>query len=64
MSATSQERQRMIALFYLLLRDHLPAGSMEDLVALVERGPEAPVILELGDLAVYARKLTSRLFGS
>jgi hypothetical protein len=54
----------MIALFYLLLRDHLPAGSMEDLVALVERGPEAPVILELGDLAVYARKLTSRLFGS
>lgn len=52
--------KRLALFFYLLLRDHLPLGEVEQIVRSSE-GEIGPIDYENEDLINYATKLTDRL---
>ncbi len=47
--------------FYLLLRDYLPAGDVENIVRAVEKGDGKTKVLSNFHLASYAEDLTTRI---
>lgn len=54
--------ERLVALFYVLLRDHLPAGEIEKLVQQnIDRLPAPPFTFSNKHLEAYARELTARV---
>lgn len=57
----ASDRYIQAAFFYLLLRDHLPAGTVEKLVAEAE-SIEMPVIFSNEPLGKYAYECADRLY--
>ena len=51
---------RVVSFLYDLLRDHLPAGTVE---ALVQAAMQTPVTFTNGHLARYAQDVAARLLG-
>ena len=54
---------RLVAFLYLLLRDKLPAGVVEECVQEIEKGDNPEVVLSNGYIGKYAEELAERMLG-
>ena len=61
-SGSVERSDRLTSLIYDLLRDHLPAGTLERLVRDLEQHP-GPFKFSNGWLATYAEDLSQRIMG-
>lgn len=59
-SGSVNSEDPLVLFFYLLLRDHMPAGKVEDLVMEIERAT-LPAAFTNGWLATYAHDLAARV---
>jgi hypothetical protein len=57
-------RSRLVCFLYLLVRDHLPAGVIEEIMEEIEEDPPGtPIDFNNGWIAQYCVCLTQRLAG-
>lgn len=54
---------RLVALFYLLLRDHLPVGAINDVMQHIEKTDGKDVEFQNVHLTALAQSLANRLIG-
>lgn len=59
-SGSVNSEDPLVLFFYLLLRDHMLAGKVEELVMEVERA-SLPAVFTNGGLATYAHDLAARV---
>jgi len=61
-SVYDEPKRRLQAFFYLLLRDNLPAGSVEKIVNIIEVGDD-DLVLSNDHVSGYAWELVGKILG-